>query len=180
MYEHSFKNGKQDIKKWLIENFETNSRIIDCGVGVGTYSALLKDDFNNIDGIEVFEPCVELYDLKNKYNNLFVENVMDCKNILSKSNYDIAIFGDVIEHLSVDEAQDIINHCINEGLVVVVSVPYMHKNEPQENPYQYHIQSDLTDEIFRERYPKLTLFKKYFSLKENMSVCGYYVWKPEG
>ena len=102
---------RSDITKYLTSNFPSTSKILDIGAGEGTYYDLLKHHFNDFDGIEIFEPYIEKYDLKNKYNNLYLGNIVDFE--FPDFDYDIIIMGDTLEHLSETDARTVINKYIN-------------------------------------------------------------------
>ena len=46
---------KGEVKQHFIKNVEKNVKILDAGAGCGTYSNLLKSDFHNMDGIEIYQ-----------------------------------------------------------------------------------------------------------------------------
>lgn len=145
---------KGEIKQHFIKNVSRNTKILDAGAGCGTYSNLLKADFPHMDGIEIFPNYVDMFDLKSKYNNLFVENVLD----FDITPYDYIILGDIIEHMSVTEAKNFLDKIQSMDKLCLVGVPY---NFPQGtefgNVYETHHQPDLTEQIFLQRYPQMNL-----------------------
>ena len=68
---------KDAVKQHFLKNVSTTLNILDAGAGCGTYSHLLKAEFPNMDGIEIFPAYIDMFDLKSKYNNLFLQNVLD-------------------------------------------------------------------------------------------------------
>ena len=93
----SYKYYKNDIKAYLEGKFTENARILDVGAGEGTYFNYLGDYFKVMDAVEVFKPNIDKYKLQDKYNKVYNVDIKDFKYDF----YDIIIFGDVIEHLSV-------------------------------------------------------------------------------
>lgn len=161
----SFDYFKSDIKRWIYNKFDENSKILDVGAGCGTYYDLLKDKYKNIDAVEIYFPNIIDYNLKNKYINVY-----NCDIINFKYNYyDLIIFGDIIEHLSLSDAKDVLNYAFNKCKNLIVAVPY---NFPtmiiDENKYENHIQIDLTSYNMKERYPMLKLLYKNYAY-------GYYI-----
>lgn len=156
---------KEEIANYLKDTFSEDATILDVGAGEGTYYNYLKDYFKNIDAVEVFEPNIEKYELEEKYKKVY--NV-DIKNF-EYDYYDIIIFGDVIEHLEVEEAQKVLEYALERSKEIIVAVPYLNKQGIEEdNVYEIHKQDDLTDEIMKERYPYLkNVFKTIF--------YGYYI-----
>jgi len=75
--------------------------VLDVGAGEGKWGDALFDDVDVIDGVEAWEPYVDKYLLKAKYDNLYVADIKDFKDI---GHYDVMILGDVFEHLEYDDA----------------------------------------------------------------------------
>ena len=159
----SYNDFKEDIKKYIQEHFNTDSKILDVGAGSGTYKKLL--DGYKMDAVEVFEPNIEEYKLKELYEHVFNTDIKD----FMYDYYDLIIFGDIIEHLDVKEATEVLKYAYNRCKEMIVAVPYNYKQGIEYgNVYEIHKQDDLTHEIFLERYPfmKLLFKNEYY---------GYYV-----
>ena len=164
---YSYSYYKNIIKDYLIKQFDREATILDVGPGCGTYYNLLSDYFTIFDGVEIFKPNIEKYNLRNKYRKIYNEDIKDFKF----DYYDIIIIGDVLEHLSIKDAQKVINYCENKCKQLIVAVPYMMSQDAiEDNKYEIHKQNDLTIENMKERYPSLKL------LIHN-SDYGYYVKK---
>lgn len=164
---YSYDYFKQDIREYLLTKFNPSARILDVGCGCGTYFNLLGDYFKEIDGVEVFLPNIINYDLRNKYHKVYNADIKDFKY----SNYDIIIFGDIIEHLEVKEAQKVLEYAYNHSKEMIVAVPYeLEQGIEEDNIYEIHKQPDLTPNIMKERYPMLKEFLKN-------DVYGYYIKK---
>ena len=150
----SYDYYKEDIKKYLESKFTENARILDVGAGSGTYFNLLGDYFKEMDCVEVFKPYIEYHKLKDKYNKVYNCNIKE----FEYDFYDIIIFGDVIEHLEVEEAQKVLEYAYNRCREMIVAVPYCYKQGIEyDNVYEIHKQDDLTKENMKERYPMLKL-----------------------
>ena len=163
----SYKYYKKDVKKYLIDKFPEDARILDVGAGCGTYYNLLHDYFteNSFHAVEVFYPNIKNYDLDSKYKAIYCVDIKD----FEYDFYNIIIFGDIIEHLTVEEAQQVLKYAYDRCDEMIVAVPYeMEQGIAEDNVYEIHKQPDLTPENMLERYPMLKLLvknKKY----------GYYV-----
>ena len=156
---------KENIRQHFLENVAKNSKILDAGAGCGTYSVLLKEHFPNMDGLEIFAEYDKMFDLKSKYDNLFIADILE----FDVSGYDYVILGDIIEHLSVENAQRLLNEINDRDILCMVGVPYMFEQGPEfNNVHETHLQPDLTHEVFMERYPHMKLFWKN-------EAYGYYV-----
>lgn len=162
---YSYGFFKNEIKNWIIDNFDPNSTILDVGCGSGTYYNLLYNNFKHIDGVEVFEPNIIEHKLKEKYERIFCCDIKDFKY----EHYDLIIFGDILEHLPVKDAQNVLNYACERCNNLVVALPY---NYPQDafygNKYEEHKQPDLTPENVLERYPQLKLLY-------GNNLYGYYI-----
>lgn len=162
----SYQTFKEDIKNWVIKNFKPDSTILDVGAGSGTYSKLLGKFFPNIDAVEIYGPNITDYNLFSLYRFVSNRSIVG----LEYPFYDLIIFGDVIEHLSVEDAQKVLEYASERCHDLIVAVPYSYKQEGNENEHEHHIQSDLTQENVLERYPVL---KPLFIDKR----YGYYIKK---
>ena len=150
----SYRYYKEEIKEYLVSNFSKESRILDVGCGEGTYYELLKDYFKDIEGVEVYMPNIKRYRLEDKYRTVYNVDIRDFRY----EYYDIIIFGDVLEHLEVEEAKRVLDYAIDRCKEVIVAVPYMYEQGIEYgNVYEIHKQGDLTKENMLERYPRLEL-----------------------
>ena len=161
----SYNFYKQEVKDYLKSKFDINAKILDVGAGCGTYYDLLKDYFTNIYAVEVFKPNIKNYDLIKKYKKVYNINIKD----FEYNSYDIIIFGDVIEHLDIKEAQEVINYAYDRCKEMIVAVPYqLEQGIAEDNIYEIHKQDDLTHELVLQRFPKLKLLYKN-------DLYGYYI-----
>lgn len=163
----SFGYFKESIKEYLEKNYKRGTRILDVGAGSGTYYELLKDYFEDIEAVEVFKPNIENYQLESKYKKVYNVNIKDFR--YPKFRYDIIIFGDIIEHLEVEEAEKVLMYAYERCKEMIVAVPYCYKQGIEEgNVYEIHKQDDLTPANMLERYP-------YLELLYGNSEYGYYI-----
>tara|TARA_E500000305_G_scaffold94884_2_gene84032 strand:+ start:2993 stop:3529 length:537 start_codon:yes stop_codon:yes gene_type:complete len=145
---------RQDIKKYLTENYDKDLKILDVGPGEGTYFNLLSDYFNNMDAVEVWEPYIQQYNLKDKYSNVFNENILD----FNFDFYDIIIMGDVLEHIEIESAKKLIKNLTKKCNQLLIVVPFNLPQGPKGGvEYEEHKQPDLSDSVMLERYPDLKL-----------------------
>ncbi len=160
----SYTDFKEDIKKYLIENLSLDTRILDVGPGLGTYSNLIRDHGFSMDAVEIHEPYINMFGLRGKYDTIFTRSIIG----FDLSPYDFIILGDVVEHISISDAKQIIESIISQNKACLVAVPFMmEQGEMYGNPYEAHQQPDLTPEVVSQRYPQL---KPIFS----NDFCGYY------
>ena len=143
--------GKDEVVSWIRSNFDVSSSILDVGACDGKWRKLLPE-YENMDAVEVFEPNISFFRLENLYRKVFNADIRNLKY----KHYDLIIFGDVIEHMTASDAQAVLKYARRRCNDMVVGVPFLY---PQSaiygNPYERHLQPDLTMKIFNERYEGL-------------------------
>ena len=146
----SYSLFKREYKEHLISKFNNNIKILDVGCGSGGYFELLNDNFKNIDGIEIYPNYVQMFNLETKYKRLIIGDIL--KQDLIEWEY--FIMGDIIEHLSYEEAFQLIEKIHNSNKFMMIAVPYNYEQGVEfGNVHEIHKQPDLTKDIFLERYP---------------------------
>ena len=144
----SYALGKQEVCRWVRDNFPTQSKILDVGACNGLWKRLLPE--YTMDAVEIFPPNIVW--LKD-YKNVFEGDICDYQY----DWYDLIIFGDVIEHLPVEKAQKVLEYAQKRCKDMIVAVPFLYVQGPiYGNVWEIHIQDDLTPELVSERYPMLT------------------------
>lgn len=139
--------GKAEVCAWIREHFPPESRILDVGAGDGKWRMLLSE-YPNMDAVEVFRPNAEA--IAHLYGTVYATNIVK----LNYRPYDLIIFGDVIEHLAVDDAQMVLRTAEKKCTDMIIAVPFLYpQNEIYGNPWERHIQDDLTNAVFNDRYP---------------------------
>jgi SAM-dependent methyltransferase len=143
-----------DVKKYLTDNFDTESTILDVGCGHGYYFKLLNDHFKKFDAVEIWEPYINEYKLTEMYDNVFNINILD----FEFDHYDIIIMGEILEHKSRTDAVKILNKLKDKCKELIVVVPYyLPQDEVFGNKYEIHLQPDLSDDIIMEHYSMLEI-----------------------
>lgn len=162
----SYRQGKPEVKFWLAQRLQKGSEVLDVGSCDGIWYDLLSDLYT-MDSVEVWKPNIEQYRLGEKYRSVFNVKIQD----FTFDHYDLVLFGDVIEHMTVEDAQKVLAYAKEHSDMVIVAVPFLFKQDAiYGNPYERHIQDDLTNQLFLERYPDfqpIVLYPNY----------GYYVWQ---
>jgi len=151
----SYQLYKNSIKNWILENVSLDAKILDIGAGCGTYSNLLRDYGYKMDAIEIWEPYIKKYNLKDKYDVVMEMDVLDVY-APTLENYDMCILGDILEHLNIEDGQRLIKDISKHCKYFIVAIPYqMEQGEHEGNIHETHLQPDLTPEIMKQRYPEL-------------------------
>lgn len=146
----SYDYGKTEIVEYIHKHFKPGSTCLDVGACDGKWFYLVGD-YLKMDAVEIFEPNVTANNLQDIYKGVYVCDIADYKY----KWYDLIIFGDVIEHMEVDKAQKVLEYAKQHCKDLIIGVPFLYKQGAlYGNEYERHIQSDLTAELFEERYGK--------------------------
>lgn len=131
--------NKHVIRDWLIKNRREFKRVLDIGAGVGTYALMGRFPEQHWTAIEVFEPYVDMFNLRGKYDDVFVDDIRN-SNLLD--DYNLIIAADMLEHLHKDEAKTVIKNILAHAEQVLIAVPVIHHDQepgPEGNEYERHI-----------------------------------------
>lgn len=143
--------GKRESFEWIAKNFSKGSTCLDVGACDGKWGKLLND-FLIIDGIEIYKDNIGKHKLNDIYRKVYLGDIRN----FTFNHYDLIIFGDVLEHMSVEDAQKVLAYAWDRCRNLIVAVPYQWVNRSHYgNPWEVHIQDDLTPENVLERYPRL-------------------------
>ena len=152
----SYDYGKIEIVNYIYQHFAPGSTCLDVGACDGKWADLLGH-YLTMDAVEIFGPNIKEHRLKDKYRRVWECDAYDFRY----DWYDLVIFGDVIEHMTVERAQAVLERARARCRDLIIGVPFLY---PQDaiygNPYERHLQPDLTEEIFNERYPGFELLVK--------------------
>jgi len=149
----SFEQGKPYIRN--IVGRVKHERMLDIGPGSGTYAKLFPEA--KWTGVEIFEPYVKKYGLKKLYENIIIEDIRKF-DLSPLGRFDVAIAGDVLEHMTAEEAIAVVNKLQSIADTVIVSIPIGHhpQGEWEGNVHETHVVDDWTDEKFREVFGQPT------------------------
>lgn len=139
--------GKAEACAWVRANFPADAEILDVGACDGKTRKWLPE-YQNMDAVEIWPPNAE--GIIPLYREVFAGDIVGMK--LKK--YDLIIFGDIIEHLTVEDAQNVLKYAKTRCKDMLIAVPFLYaQGALYGNPYEAHRQPDLTAELFAERYP---------------------------
>lgn len=144
----SYEYGKLEVKAWIKTFFKRGETALDVGACDGKWGKMLGN-YLEMDACEIFEPNAKKHELASIYNHVFICDIAD----LPYEWFDLIIFGDVIEHMDVAKAQKVINYAKAHSRDMIIAVPYLYSQGAEYgNPWEVHIQNDLTPKVFDERY----------------------------
>ena len=142
---------KDSVRNWVLQNIPLDAKILDVGAGCGTYSDLLRGYGYEMDAVEIWQPYIDKYELKKKYGVVYHKNILAIDFVILDT-YHFFILGDVLEHLTAEEAQYFMLFLKQNNKKYIVAVPYqMEQDEYEGNKYEIHLQPDLTPDIMRQR-----------------------------
>lgn len=145
----SYDYGKQEVCAWIREHFPRDSKILDVGAGDGKWRYLLSD-YYDMEAVEAYAPNAD--QIMGLYRCVYAADIYG----FEYDYYDLIILGDVIEHMSVEHAQAVLDYAADHCRDMIIAVPFLYRQDAiYDNPYEVHIQDDLTREIFAERYKGL-------------------------
>ena len=151
--------------------------IIDVGAGQGKYRVLLAD-YPYMDAVEVFPPYVEGNRLLELYRHVHVKNVINFLDEATEEylHHTVVIMGDILEHLTRDDAKSVLEQFCAHVDDIIAIVPYEYpQGEEDGNVHQAHLQDDLTPEIMGQVYPELTLVA--VEARDEKPFKGIYRWR---
>ena len=150
-------------KEWVLGKIkEINPKtVLDVGAGDAIYADLIRAFVPNvkIDGVEIWEPYFEMFGLTQKYTRMLNADI----RILKEYDYDIVIFGDVLEHMPKEDAIEVWDRAAKQARWGIITIPIIHN--PQEasygNPYEVHIKDDWSVEEVLESFSHIVEYERF-------------------
>jgi tetratricopeptide (TPR) repeat protein len=153
----SYPDFKEETLRYIKTHYGKNCSILDVGPGDGAYGKLLNTYTKDIDAVEYYKPYIDFFKLSEIYKNVYNADVCD----FEFEYYDVIIIGDVLEHISIEGAQKLLDYMYDRADEIIIAVPYNYEQAPVHgNEKQAHLQPDLTHELFLERYPRFKEFAR--------------------
>ena len=86
--------------------------------------------------------------------------------------YDLVMFGDVLEHMTKEDAIALWKKISKQAKYALISIPITHFHQPMVNgnPYEKHIKEDWTSEEVLESFPGIVI-------KDEFEITGTYLAK---
>lgn len=171
----SIRQGKGSIVEWLKN--ESATKILDIGAGHGTYYNLFVNEFNLFKdahwiAVEAWQPNVDEHKLGERYSTVLVEDARTV-NWSELRHIDITFMGDVLEHMSKEDAVVLVDKVMQASRIGVISIPVKHWPQGAEggNPFEIHVKDDWTHTEVVET------FGKYIVEGINHGKIGTYLLK---
>lgn len=150
---YSLSTGKAETLAWFQQQHQIK-RILDIGAGSGTYINLIKikhrvcTDAEWV-GVEAWSEYIDRFDLRSKYNTVINQDARTL-NWNRLGHFDVAIAGDVLEHMTKDEAISLVDAVLDHCATLIISIPIIHmpQDAVEGNPYEVHVKDNWShDEV---------------------------------
>lgn len=149
----SYNEGKLEVIEYIMSLAPAS--ILDVGACDGKWSMMLTAAGykGRLDACEIYRPNAS--QILGLYDNVFVGDIAHYR--YASETYDVILFGDVIEHMDPSAAYMALMYArYHTRQDVIIGVPFLYpQGEIYGNPYERHIQDDLTPEVFEERYGRI-------------------------
>ncbi len=147
--------GKDWTRERILALQDDPVTVLDIGPGVGTYAKLLAGPgVRRLTGVEIWEPYVHTYRLREYYDNVIVGDAREVE--LPES--DVVILGDVAEHMSEADALALWDRAaVAARRAVYLSIPIVHypQGSIEDNPHEHHVVDDWNHARVLETFPEI-------------------------
>ena len=162
--------GKSQIKEWLKDLDIQHNKVLDIGAGAGTYPALYRDTLKDCKwvGVEIWEPYKEKYGSERHYDTLLIGDA----RVMQFNYYDVCFLGDVLEHMTKEEAVSLVNKLQESCTYIIISIPIVEypQGALHGNPYEAHVKPDWSHKEVVKTFSNI----KEFWTGETIGV--YLIW----
>ena len=133
----SSEENKDIAKKWIDDLHA--KRVLDVGVGQGTYADLARTPEQHWYGIEAYYPYVEQFNLEGKYDEVIIGDARYI-NYTKLGLFDLIIIGDCVEHMEKQDSHELLLELLKHTKYLLVSFPVLHLDQHDDsNPFEEHI-----------------------------------------
>jgi predicted RNA methylase len=120
--------------------------VIDVGAGAGIYGDIVRrvaPDAKLI-AIEAWKPYIDQFNLTSRYDEVINMDVREVESLEA----DLVIFGDILEHMSQEDAVELWGRVAQQARYAIISVPIVHWHQDaiNGNPYEVHVKEDWDEE----------------------------------
>ncbi len=176
---YSLRGGKPETAEWFQQNQENITRVLDIGAGSGTYVRLIKQEFDlchdsKWTAVEAWPEYIKKFNLESLYDHVINQDVrtLDWNQL---GHFSVAIAGDVLEHMTKDEAVELVDKILQHADTLIISIPivYMPQDELEGNPYEVHVKPDWShDEVMATWSP---LIKNFYRKSVKSKIAVYWL-----
>lgn len=149
-----------ETKRWVASRVMRAKarRVLDVGAGAGNWlDALRRVGYRGqVHALEVWAPYIEEFRLASRYDEV---RELDARELTEDdfAAYDVVILGDVLEHMTKPEAQQLWARA-GAARHSAIAIPIVHycQGALNGNPYEEHVKPDWTHEEVLESFPGVT------------------------
>lgn len=176
---YSLRGGKPETAEWFRQNESTITRVLDIGAGSGTYSRLIKQEFNlccdaEWTAVEAWPEYIHKFRLPTLYDHVINQDArtLDWNSL---GHFSVAIAGDVLEHMTKSEAVKLVDQILQHADTLIVSIPivYMPQDELEGNPYEVHVKPDWSHDEVMETW--VTAIKHFYRKSVKSKIAVYWL-----
>jgi hypothetical protein len=135
-------------------------RVLDVGAGLGFYSQFRRPG-QHWTAVDIWGPFAQAYELDKKYDRVIIGDMrfMDWRHFVP---LDLVICGDVLEHMTKDDAIGLLQLALSNTRVVLVSIPIelSHQGAALGNPFEKHVKPDWSHEECVASFPNVCIGTK--------------------
>lgn len=176
---YSLRGGKPETAEWFRQHQQSINRVLDIGAGSGTYARLIKQEFNlchsvEWTAVEAWDDYIRKFDLASLYDHVINQDVrtLDWDKM---GHFSVAIAGDVLEHMTKQQAIELVDRALQHADTLIVSIPivYMPQDAVEGNPFEVHVKPDWThDEVMETWAP---LIKSFYRKSVKSKIAVYWL-----
>jgi hypothetical protein len=162
-----FKNGKKMYEYTSFDGSNEGDYIYYNQEGTPILKVLYENNmaiqYSNLNNEGVFGTPIEIVNetavieskLQEKYNSVIIEDVREI-NWDSLDHIDITFMGDVLEHMTKEQAIDLVDKVMTVSRIGIISIPTKHwpQGAVGGNPFEIHVKDDWTHSEVMDTFQK--------------------------
>ena len=131
---YSVMHGKQIISDWIKKQKDILT-IVDIGPGYATYPKILGLKYK-YKAVEIWAPYIRQFELNKIYEEIRIGDI----RYTEFPKGDCVIFGDILEHMTKEDARGVIHRAEESFRHIIISIPIGHcaVDRLWENPFEEH------------------------------------------
>lgn len=148
--------------------------VLDVGAGAGKNGKLIRSKgyTGQLDAVEPTASYVEQFSLEQTYNKIYPVDLRTFLDTEHKFKYDVAVFGDVLEHFYRSQVIDYLDYVLYKvNWAIVIWPNFVPQEDDGNNPYEIH-KSNFTLTDLSEKFDVQYFIKNFGYFNGDMSKPG--------